>query len=126
MVAINQPRIVKIFLRYGQLPLGTNPDAEPKLKDIELYDVDLPKDLSKILIDDDVFSLGSSYGDPSAGDPAMFEYIRVESSDGVTKEIEIFNLAILLFMDNREETRRLFRIVNAIKKADKSLHPIHE
>jgi len=116
MVAINQPRIVKIFLRYGQLPLGTNPDAEPNLKDVELNEDDIPKDLSEILIDDDVISLGSSYGDPSAGDPAIFEFIRIDTSDGRAKEIEIFNLAMLLFTDNREETRRLFRIVNAIKK----------
>ena len=118
MVAMNQPRIVKIFLRYGQLPLGTNPDAEPNLKDVELNEDDIPKDLSEILIDEDVISLGSSYGDPSAGDPAIFEFIRIDTSDGRAKEIEIFNLAMLLFTDNREETRRLFRIVNAIKKAE--------
>ena len=35
MVALNtQERYSKIFLRYGQVPLGQNPDAEPSLEEI--------------------------------------------------------------------------------------------
>ena len=115
MVMINQPVIINILLRHGQLPLGANPNAEAKLQDVEFNGNPIPQGLIDILIKDDIWSLSPSYGDPSAGDPAMFDFIRIKASDGSTKEIEIFNMAILIFRDNNEETRRLFRIVNAIK-----------
>lgn len=53
-----------------------------------------------------------------AGDPSTFDFLRVTTSNGDLKEVEVFNLAFLMFSDNREETRRLFRIINAIKDGE--------
>jgi len=115
MVAITHPIIKEVFLRYGQLPLGTNPHAEPFLEEIRLYNSAISDSLRTRLIEDDVFTLKNSYGDAGAGDPAIFEFLRIETSAGKKIEVEVFNLAILLFTKNTEETRRLFRIIKAIK-----------
>ena len=119
MVAINASRkFSKIFLRFGQVPLGGNPDARPLLDEITLTGASISDTLSKRLNEDDVLSLLDSYGDSMAGDPSTFDFLRVTTSEGVDKEVEVFNMALLLFLDNREETRRLFRIVNAIKEGE--------
>ena len=119
MVSINASRkIAKIFLRYGQVPLGSNPDAKPSLDEITLSGTSIPDALSRKLIDDDVFSLSESYGDSMAGDPSTFDFLKVTTSNGELKQVEVFNLGLLMFSDNREETRRLFRIINAIKDGE--------
>jgi hypothetical protein len=119
MITHNASRIItKIFLRFGQAPLGGNPDAKPFLDEITLTRASISDALSRKLIEDDVFSLSESYGDPIAGDPSTFDFLRVTTSNGDLKEVEVFNLAILMFADNREETRRLFRIINAIKDVE--------
>jgi hypothetical protein len=115
MVAIAHPVIEEVFLRHGQLQLGMNPDAEPSLEDIRICKSAISDSLRSILIEDDVFSLKASYGDAEAGDPSIFEFLRIETSTGKKTEVEVFNLAILLFTENTDETRRLFRIINAIK-----------
>ena len=122
MAAPNTSRkISKIFLRFGQVPLGSNPDANPSLDEITLTGASIPEALSKKLIEDDVFSLGGSYGDSMAGDPSTFDFLKVTTSNGEVKEVEVFNMVLLMFSDNREETRRLFRIVNAIKEVKQSI-----
>jgi hypothetical protein len=119
MVTLNASRIIsKIFLRFGQVPLGGNPDAKSFLDEITLTCASIPDALSRKLIEDDVFSLSESYGDSMAGDPSTFDFLRVTTSNGDLKEVEVFNLAVLMFSDNREETRRLFRIINAIKDGE--------
>jgi hypothetical protein len=119
MITHNASRIItKIFLRFGQAPLGVNPDAKPFLDEITLTRASISDALSRKLIEDDVFSLSESYGDPIAGDPSTFDFLRVTTSNGDLKEVEVFNLAILMFSDNREETRRLFRIIHAIKDVE--------
>ena len=75
----------------------------------------MSESLLQCLEADDVFSLKGSYGDSTAGDPTIFEFLRVTAASGKTIEIEVFNLAILMCFGNTEETRRLFRIINAIK-----------
>jgi len=115
MVAIAHPVIEEVFLRQGRLSLGTNPDAESSIEDITICKSALSDSLLSRLIDDDVFSLKASYGDAEAGDPSIFEFLRIETSTGKKTEVEVFNLAILLFTENTDETRRLFRIINAIK-----------
>jgi len=116
MVEINANRkFSKVFLRFGQVPLGANPDAEPLLEEVNLTDASISDSLLHRLTEDDVLTLGDSYGDSMAGDPSTFDFIKVTTSDGIEKKIEVFNLAIMMFMDNREETRRVFRIINAIK-----------
>ena len=125
MVALNtQERYSKIFLRYGQVPLGQNPDAEPSLEEITLSEDSIPAKVVEILDSDDVFSLAESYGNPVAGDPATFDFLRITLKNGREKEIEVFNMAIMMFMDNREETRRIFRIINAIKGEDETQQPL--
>jgi len=120
MVVLNASRkISKIFLRFGQVPLVSNPEAKPSLDEITLTGSSIPDALSKKLIGDDVFSLTESYGDSMAGDPSTFDFLKVTTSNGELKEVEVFNLALLMFSDNREETRRLFRIINAIKDGEK-------
>ena len=115
MVALTKPVIEKVFLRYGQVPLGTNLDAEPSLEEVEIRGSALSDALRTRLTDDDVFSLSNSYGDAEAGDPVTFDFMRITTSEGIKVEVEVFNIAILMFKDNTEETRRLFRIINAIK-----------
>ncbi len=116
MVGINATRkFSKVFLRFGQIPYGGNADAEPLLEEISLIGASISNSVSRRLNEDDVLSLGDSYGDATAGDPCTFDFLRVTTSDGIEKEIEVFNMVIMIFMDNREETRRLFRIINAIK-----------
>lgn len=115
MVAIAHPVIEEVFLRQGRLSLGTNPDTESSIEDITICKSALSDSLLSRLIDDDVFSLKASYGDAEAGDPSIFEFLRIETSTGKKTEVEVFNLAILLFTENTDETRRLFRIINAIK-----------
>ena len=103
------------MLRFGQVPLGINPHEERSLEDISFEGNEIPDQVSDRLNEDDVLSLNESYGDIAAGDPSSFDFLRVLTTCGVEKDIEVFNIAILLFMDNREETRRLFRIINTIK-----------
>ena len=81
----NQQRFSEIFLRYGQVPLGSNADAEPLLKEVSLSETTIPERLSVRLSSDDVLSLGDSYGDPIAGDPTTFDFLRITMSDGRKK-----------------------------------------
>ena len=111
MVAILKNEIEEVFLRWGQMPLGTNPDAQPSLDEVTIHRSGISKSLLGCLEADDVFSLKGSYGDPTAGDPDVFEFLPVTTTIGETIEIEVFNLAILMCFGNTEETRRLFRII---------------
>jgi hypothetical protein len=116
MVALNRQRdYSEVFLRFGQISLGSNPHAEPSLEEAVFTGNGISEELSARLNVDDVFSLEESYGDPMVGDPATFDFLRITTTNGEQKEIEVFNIAILMFMDNRDETRRLFRIINSIK-----------
>ena len=103
------------MLRYGCVPLGGNPHAEPSLNEIILKGDQLNMELLQRLHEDDVLSLDDSYGDPLAGDPVLFDALRITLTDNSIKEIEVFNMAILLLLDNWDETRRLFRVINTIK-----------
>lgn len=116
MVARNtRMKIEEIFLRYGEVPLGKNSQVKPSLKEIQIHTDKMSASLRSRLNEDDVMSLGDSYGDPTTGDPVMYDFLRIKTKDGRIKEIEVYNLAIAMFMDNRDETRRLFRIINEIK-----------
>lgn len=44
-----------------------------------------------------------------------FDFLRVTLKSGEKKEMEVFNMAIMIFLQNTEETHRVFRIINAIK-----------
>jgi hypothetical protein len=115
MVAPNRPEICEIFIRSGQLPLGKNSHAKSDFNEIHLKPANISKEILEKLYADDVFTLASSYGNPAAGDPCMFDFLSVKMRDGSKIELNVFNLAILMFTENTEETRRLFRIINAIK-----------
>ena len=81
MVAINtSQKISNIFLRDGQVPTGSNPDAKPSLDEITLTSTSIPDALSRKLINDDVFSLSESYGDCMAGYPSTFDFVKVTKS----------------------------------------------
>lgn len=111
----SQKQFSEVLIRFGQVSLGGNPDGAPKFEEIRFKIDAIPESVTERLIEDDVFSLADSYGDPMAGDPTTFDFLRVKMADGTKKEIEIYNIAIMMFTDNCEETRRLFRIVNSIK-----------
>ncbi len=76
---------------------------------------DIPADILKQLKEDDYTSLKEKYGNPIWGDPIQYECLRVQTSSGI-KTIEIFNRAILLFIQNTEKTRRAHRIIYALEK----------
>ena len=120
MAINNQQKFAEVFLRFGQVPLGSNPQAKASLEEISFDTQSVPDFVTDRLVEDDVLTLADSYGDPMVGDPATFDFLRVKTTDGTKKEIEVYNLAIIMFMDNRDETRRLFRIVNTIK--GKAIH----
>lgn len=81
MAALNKPeRYSDIFLRHGQVPLGQNPHAEPSLDEVSLSAAAISDSLSDVLTSDDVLSLGDSHGNPMAGDPATFDFLRITLS----------------------------------------------
>lgn len=112
---VNKSQIEKIVFRYGQVSKGKDASIQSTVKEIILSGSEISENLRERIQSDDIFSLGESYGDPTTGDPIMFESIKLKTEDGTKMEIEVFNLAILMFTDNKEETRRLFRIINALK-----------
>lgn len=64
---------------------------------------------------EDYRTLKLRYGDPSWGEPIQYDLIIIEDREG-TKAIEIFNRAILLMLDNTEETRRAHRVIWSVEK----------
>lgn len=111
----SQTNFEEIFFRYGEVPLGRDSPKEASLTDIRIHTDSMSEALRSRLNEDDVMSLSDSYGDPENGDPAMYEFLKVKTKEGKIKEIEVYNLAITMLIDNKEETRRLFRIINEIK-----------
>jgi len=89
------------------------------VSDIEFSGKEIPENVVSQIHEDDLFSLGSSYGDSSLGNPIEFNFLRV-TAEGKDYEVEVRNLSILMIFENNDETRRIFRIVNAIKRVNTS------
>jgi hypothetical protein len=113
-----KPQIEEIVFRHGQISGRKDASAQSTVKEVVIRGSDISENLRERINSDDIFSLNESYGDPAAGDPILFEFVKLKTRDGRKKEIEVFNLAILMLMDNREETRRLFRIIHALKSEE--------
>jgi len=118
---VTKPKIEKVFLRYGFLQVGgdTPKSSSSGLSDIEFSGKEIPEKVISQIYEDDLFSLGSSYGDSSLGNPIEFNFLRV-TADGKDYEVEVQNLGILMIFENNDETRRVFRIVNTIKGFSKT------
>ena len=61
------------------------------------------------LLDQHLLDLGGTYGDPNVGDPIQYDALRIEDHQGDV-EIVVYNRAILLFMTDSEEVRRIQQV----------------
>src|SRR2546430_12493108 len=86
-------RFVKRLDDVGSLPAITTEAA------------DLPDDVLALL-DQHLLDLGSTYGDPQAGDPVQDNELRIEHDQGDV-EIVVYHRAILLFTSDDEGVRRI-------------------
>ena len=112
------PQIASLRLRYGEVPLGLpKSESASRLEEISYDESSLPPEVREVLQADSVMTLGDKYGDPFSGNPIMPEFLKITFADASVKNIEVYNLGILMFTDNSEETRRLFRIFTRIKES---------
>jgi hypothetical protein len=76
---------------------------------------DLPDKIKKLYEQDKPWELEGTYGDPSSAAPVQYHRLSIIRDDR-TFEIEFFNLAIYMFLqENTEELLRIFRCLTQLE-----------
>jgi len=107
-----RPTVYKVKLITGFLK---NKKDKSQCEVISFEGDTIPEDIIEAFKKDDYLTIKSRYGEPAWGTPIQYDHLTIEDDQG-PHIIEIYNRAILLFIDNTEETRRAHRIIYAVEK----------
>jgi hypothetical protein len=87
----------------------TRLEALTTLPTTVLTQPEIPDPLEELIRRHKVADLVGTYGDPSAGDPIQYDHLEIEDDDGVAA-IEVFNRAILLFLSDSPELKKIHHV----------------
>jgi SEC-C motif len=85
----------------------------------------IPAAILECLDRERVAELEGEWGDATAATPIQVEQIELTTDEDVIA-LDVFNRAMLLFMDNTDETRRVHRVCVALERAAKEPGPEHD
>ena len=100
----------RIIYRRGLLR-GLSDTASVREK--VLLERDIPDWLVQSIIENGISGMGGTYGDPDAGEPIEYDYIRLEHQ-GEPVEITFYNRSITLFETEDERVRCFDRVCSQL------------
>jgi len=105
-----------IKYRHGMLKKGMVPDDLP----VKVWcKAEIPTDIQKTVVEEDLLNLGGVYGDENVGSPVEYDCLNLVLADG-TVEITVFNRGITLFTTDDERVRRIHRVLCKLDMAGES------
>lgn len=100
-----EPTIKHIEYRFGMLERRMKPAKLPVRR---WKWEEVPQKIRQAIMENKVWELPGSYGNPLAGEPVEYHHLRIIHDTGAVG-IEFFNLAITVFMTDDEDIKRIFR-----------------
>jgi hypothetical protein len=98
--------ISKILYKRGMLEhVFDTSNVEVK----EFLGRNIPDSIIDSILENDVYSLSGTYGDPSAGKPIEYDHLRVDRA-GEPVEITFYNRGITLLLAGDDAMRRIHRV----------------
>ena len=73
----------------------------------------IPEWLEQSIVENGILGMGGTYGDPGAGDPIEYDFVRIEHR-GEPVEITFYNRGIILFETEDERVRRVHRVCSQL------------
>ena len=110
-------KILKITFRSGML---NNMKAKSSCKEYVFTGDEISPEVRKIFSSDKIAELAGEWGDPEIGSPIQYQWARAELDNGQSCEIEVRNLAVMIFHSNDEKIKRLFRFIVRLEKQARS------
>jgi hypothetical protein len=110
-------KISKITFRSGMI---NNMKAKSSCKEYVFTGDEISPEVRKIFNSDKIAELAGEWGDPDLGSPIQYQWARAELDNGQSCEIEVRNLAVMIFHSNDEKIKRLFRFIVRLEKHARS------
>ena len=106
----------QIEYRRGMLKKGMVPEDLP----VRVWrGTEIPTNIQKAVVEEDLLNLGGVYGDEDVGSPVEYDYLKLVLADD-TVEIMVFNRGITLFTTDDEQVRRIHRVLCKLDKRGES------
>ena len=94
---------------------------KPSCKEYVFTGDEISPEVRKIFNSDKIAELAGEWGNPGLGSPIQYQWARTELEGGQSCEIEVCNLAIMIFHSDDEKIKRLFRFIMRLEKQVGSL-----
>jgi len=106
----------QIEYRCGMLTKGMKPEDLP----VKVWlGAEIPTDVQKTVVEEDLLNLGGVYGDEYVGSPVEYDHLKLVLTND-TVEITVFNRGITLFTTDDEQVRRIHRVLCKLDKVGES------
>ena len=102
------PKIEKIVFQSGMI---NTTKEKSSCKEHVLTGDQISEEIQKIFNSEKIEKLSGEWGDPRVGSPIQYQRALIELDNGKSCEIEVYNLAIMIFHLGDERIKRLFRFI---------------
>ncbi len=106
-------KIAKISFRFGMID---SMKGKASCKEHVLTGGEIPLEVQRIFNSDKISELSGKWGDPGLGVPIQYHWALVKLNNDKSYEIEVCNLAIMIFHSEDEKIKRLFRFIARVEK----------
>lgn len=106
-------KIAKIIFRSGMM---NNLKEKSSCKKYVLTGDEISPEVRRIFNSDKIAELSGQWGNPAFGSPIQYQRAVVELADGTSYEIEVCNLAVMIFHSDDEKIKRLFRFIARLER----------
>ena len=105
----------RIKYRSGMLEIG----FKPRDLAIKIWNgIQIPLEVRKVVIDEDLENLAGVLGDRKASDSVEYDHLTLAYRGGKTVEIKVYNRGNALFLTDDDRIKRIHRILCKLNKGE--------